>query len=473
MTKILKSLFLSAVVAAVAVGASVAFFSDVEESVGNFFQAGAIDLKVDSEGHYNGLECIDNLWQDCTFEETDVDLVGNGSFETPAVGTSQHWDVFPSGTPGLLWFVEWVGPAVAGRPDPALQELQELTVAPGWVAKEGNQWTELDSDWEGPSGSSFGDNVPALVRIYQNLPTVVGNKYKLSYWYSPRPNRPAGDNQMGVEVNDVQQAVHAPGAGGATTSWTQGTVEFVASTNPTKIAFVGKGTDNTYGMFLDKVELIELEKICVESEEFLESCDSTWDLTDLGPQNQFFAFSDIKPGDSGENTISLHVYDNDAYACMYTRNMEDVEVDPATEPEVESGDGDTVAGDPGEMAENVNFFAWWDDGDNVWEVGELQLTEGIVTAADFLDNVYPLFTPAGDPMQASQTQYLGVAWCAGDMGGVDEHDLSCDGASMGNEAQTDKISADIGFYVEQARHNEGFSCDNVPPETVGDDDTQG
>jgi hypothetical protein len=278
---------------------------------------------------------------------------------------------------------------------------------------------------------------------------------------------------MGVEVNDVQQAVHAPGAGGATTSWTQGTVEFVASTNPTKIAFVGKGTDNTYGMFLDKVELIELEKICVESEEFLESCDSTWDLTDLGPQNQFFAFSDIKPGDSGENTISLHVYDNDAYACMYTRNMEDVEVDPATEPEVESGDGDTVAGDPGEMAENVNFFAWWDDGDNVWEVGELQLTEGIVTAADFLDNVYPLFTPAGDPMQASQTQYLGVAWCAGDMGGVDEHDLSCDGASMGNEAQTDKISADIGFYVEQARHNEGFSCDNVPPETVGDDDTQG
>lgn len=462
MTKILKSLFLSAVVAAVAVGASVAFFSDVEESVGNFFQAGAIDLKVDSEAHYNGLECIDNLWQNCTFEETDGNLALNPSFESPVVGTAQHWDVFPSGTPNLEWTVEWADGIVAGRPNPALQELQEGGVSGTWSAHEGSQWTELDSDWGGP-GAQPG-NVYALVRIYQNLSTTVGEKYRLTYWYSPRPGRPADDNQMGVEVNDVEFAAHGPLAPGGTTSWSQGTVEFVATGATTKIAFVGKGTGNTYGMFLDDVVFQMLEKTCVPSQEYTERCDSAWDLTDLGPENTFFDFEDIKPGDSGENTISLHVYDNDAYACMYTRNMEDVEVGEATEPEanpLEGNDQTPHAGDPGEMAKYVNFFAWWDDGDNVWEDGEVQLSDGIVPGDVFLNNVYPLFTPPGDAMQASQTQYLGVAWCAGTMG-MSGHTFTCDGSTMGNEAQTDKLSADIGFYVEQSRHNGDFTCDSIP-----------
>src|SRR3990167_5600630 len=42
------------------------------------------------------------------------------------------------------------------------------------------------------------------------------------------------------------------------------------------------------------------------------SPDTTWDLSDL-PGHLFFNFNDLKPGDFGEDTISLHVQ-NDAWA---------------------------------------------------------------------------------------------------------------------------------------------------------------
>ncbi len=41
--------------------------------------------------------------------------------------------------------------------------------------------------------------------------------------------------------------------------------------------------------------------------------EATWTATDLGAEHKFFNFADVKPGDSGENTISLHVNDKDAW----------------------------------------------------------------------------------------------------------------------------------------------------------------
>ncbi len=58
--KILKSTFLIAVTAFLVIGATRAFFSDTETSVGNRFQAGAVDLRIDSTAHYNGMVCILN-----------------------------------------------------------------------------------------------------------------------------------------------------------------------------------------------------------------------------------------------------------------------------------------------------------------------------------------------------------------------------------------------------------------------------
>ena len=48
MKKIILSLSVIAVAAAVVVGATTAFFSDTETSTGNTFTAGSIDLKIDN-----------------------------------------------------------------------------------------------------------------------------------------------------------------------------------------------------------------------------------------------------------------------------------------------------------------------------------------------------------------------------------------------------------------------------------------
>jgi len=57
----------------------------------------------------------------------------------------------------------------------------------------------------------------------------------------------------------------------------------------------------------------------------------TWGETDL-TNEKFFNFVDLKPGDFGENTISLHVIDNDAYVCATIDNMLETDLD-VTEPE--------------------------------------------------------------------------------------------------------------------------------------------
>ena len=96
-------------------------------------------------------------------------LVLNFGFETPEVTDPAKWQIFPDGTSGLGWTVEWETGVntfnSVSRPNPALQELHENVLGP---AAEGDQYTELDSDWDGPSGSLNGE--PALVKIYQNNP---------------------------------------------------------------------------------------------------------------------------------------------------------------------------------------------------------------------------------------------------------------------------------------------------------------
>ncbi|MGB3073311.1 MAG: TasA family protein, partial [Candidatus Moraniibacteriota bacterium] len=67
MWKVAKSSFIILVAVAAVAGGTYSFFSDTETSVGNTFTAGALDLKVDSEAHYNGLVCTPgengNTWQ--------------------------------------------------------------------------------------------------------------------------------------------------------------------------------------------------------------------------------------------------------------------------------------------------------------------------------------------------------------------------------------------------------------------------
>lgn len=207
----------------------------------------------------------------------------------------------------------------------------------------------------------------------------------------------------------------------------------------------------------------------------------TWDSTDL-TQEKFFNFTDVKPGDLGETTLSLTVVDNDAWACMYVENVIDAEND-RIDPEVEAGD---LTDDPqgGELAKNLKFTAWLDqgikegwqgkyvdeatgdkgEGDNFWQgqstepllfVNQPITSEGVALAlADA--------AAIGGPLKGGVTHYFGLAWCAGDMVVGPGNTLFCNGEPMGNEAQTDSLTADVRFYVEQARNNPNFVC--PPPE---------
>ncbi len=216
------------------------------------------------------------------------------------------------------------------------------------------------------------------------------------------------------------------------------------------------------------------------------SPDTSWTLNDLTDQ-LFFNFLDVKPGDRGEDTISLHVDDNDAWACM---NVELTKDDDATCTEPEQID-DPTCDEPdepedlwdGELGGLINFIFWGDDGDNVLEQDETDLVFKEGTASAVLANgVWKLADSTGNiwdefqhPLQGGKDYYIGKAWCLGqlteapleqDGKGADSDrtpanstgGVLCDGSGLNNAAQSDILMANIGFSAIQSRHNPDFTC---------------
>lgn len=229
--------------------------------------------------------------------------------------------------------------------------------------------------------------------------------------------------------------------------------------------------------------------------------DTSWDLVDLTIE-RFFDFDDVKPGDYGEDTISFHVHTNDAYLCANVTLTSNNEND-CTEPE---GEVDESCGDPGEdegeLADLVTFLWWADDGDNVLEDDEEVISEGALGALG-VGETYPLTLAdsatniwnedqTGGPVPGDETLYVGKAWCFGEIGtdpilqddetddmspdsdnndnGVfgepEDGGITCDGSFLGNESQTDSLTADISFEAVQARHNDDFTCELPTPRTT-------
>ncbi|MFC5277885.1 VWA domain-containing protein [Halorubrum rubrum] len=94
-----------------------------------------------------------------------------------------------------------------------------------------------------------------------------------------------------------------------------------------------------------------------------------------GDEIPVFVLDDVKPGDSGEVTVSLHVCDNDAWMYMngaLTANDENT----VTEPEADSGEEDNdETSDPidgeGELADAIETTLWYDENcNNVLDGGE-------------------------------------------------------------------------------------------------------
>jgi predicted ribosomally synthesized peptide with SipW-like signal peptide len=171
-------------------------------------------------------------------------------------------------------------------------------------------------------------------------------------------------------------------------------------------------------------------------------CGGTWgqdgDGVDITSE-KFFAFNDIKPGDEGENTVSIHVSNNDAYVCVAVTNLASADNDQ-TEPESEVDDDS----DEGELDEEMIWKIWRDDGDNIWQSTEEVLAYGAPTAG-----VLALYDSNSTSLTAGETAYLGVSW-----------ELPW---SSGNETQTDSLTGDISFYTVQSRNNDGFKCSDWEP----------
>ncbi|MFD1685105.1 vWA domain-containing protein [Halobellus litoreus] len=78
-----------------------------------------------------------------------------------------------------------------------------------------------------------------------------------------------------------------------------------------------------------------------------------------------FTLSDVKPGDSGEVTVSIHICDNPGYLRMIgdiTENSENGQNEPELSAEGEDADG------LGELADAIEVCVWYDeDCDNVYE----------------------------------------------------------------------------------------------------------
>ena len=95
---------------------------------------------------------------------------------------------------------------------------------------------------------------------------------------------------------------------------------------------------------------------------------TTWlDPTDLDG-HLFFNFLDIKPGDWGEDTISFHIDSNPAWVCVEIDVTANDDMD-CTEPELGDDPECTENDNPfdGDLAQELYFMFWNDDGDNVLE----------------------------------------------------------------------------------------------------------
>ena len=192
--------------------------------------------------------------------------------------------------------------------------------------------------------------------------------------------------------------------------------------------------------------------------------------------------SDVKPGDFGQVTFSVHLFDNPAYLWL-TGGIVDTSENGLTEPEAKDPDEEEEVV---ELLDEIRVAVWHDNGNGVLEPTEelvyekeldgpdddqnISVTQqdALVTQGTLRDVLTELELGDGIPLDSnpettsrdcfpnSTTRYLGFAWW-----------LPVDHA---NEIQTDSVEFDLGFYTEQCRHNTGVG--DVRRVSLGSDEAE-
>lgn len=209
----------------------------------------------------------------------------------------------------------------------------------------------------------------------------------------------------------------------------------------------------------------------------------TWTETDLGKE-KFFNFADLKPGDRGEDTVSLHVYGNDACGEIQIGKIANSGND-CTEPETATQDPDCKgkkSGDKertGELGKNLLYSIWLDQGRTVGFQGKSDPGEGdnIFNENDYMivdwKNLETCPKKISIPkyLREVRNMYRNICDAADKDGdGKNTNDKVCNGiakdgrmventtyyfgfgwnlpADVGNEVQTDSLMFNLGFQVK-------------------------
>lgn len=236
-----------------------------------------------------GAECVLFAAHAVVEKVSETELVANGGLETPEVTHAAGWNIFDAGTEGLGWDVEWVNPDLPdydGLQQPDTAHLELHAGVNGWSPYMGDQYAELDTDWDGPDGGVTGE--PASVEISQDISTT-GDTYQVTYAWSPRPGH--DDNELEVYWDGEMVASHsADGSGNSDTDWTEETLVLEASGDTTTLMFVEAGTGDSFGMFLDAVSVRE-----IMNETAWVCADESDPFTERGSWATYFEFCFCEP----------------------------------------------------------------------------------------------------------------------------------------------------------------------------------
>ncbi len=244
-------------------------------------------------------------------------------------------------------------------------------------------------------------------------------------------------------------------------------------------AFMGDSeisTGNTFATGVIDLKIDNESYVTNNEGKLVFSPSNSWKAKNLAGE-LFFDFDDLKPGDVGEDTISLHTNKEKAWSCM---KVSLIETD-------------------GELQEGLYFAFWADDGDNVFETDEKIFKKGSAeeifdgewwTLSDSESNIWQKEgwnyshkyeqkwnkSKACQPLGEKSVKYIGKIWCFGEMlesplsqdgkGKIGSNGpltrgtgWQCEGEAVGNKYQTDSISLDVSFLATMYKNNEEFVCD--------------
>ena len=178
---------------------------------------------------------------------------------TPGYGDST---ITETGTGNLVRFGNLVVNGSFEQPDVTAGTFSLLTSIPGWSLLRGDRF-EIQDNISNLGGASDGqqhlelDSNTTSSDVQQTIAVIPGAVYSVSFDYRGRPNRSSSDNQLKFEAYDsdnvliLEESITATN----TSSWTTWTGSFTAPTSAVRLVFKDTGTPNSYGAFVDDVQL--------------------------------------------------------------------------------------------------------------------------------------------------------------------------------------------------------------------------